>query len=55
MQVLCERQGRLEEAERYAALARRCWAKADAGCLQAELTALRGERPAGGHAASASR
>jgi Tfp pilus assembly protein PilF len=44
MQVLCERTGRLEEMERYAALARRCWYRADAGRLQTELAALRGER-----------
>jgi tetratricopeptide (TPR) repeat protein len=44
MQIVCERQGRAEEAERYAALARRCWAKADPGCLQTELAWLRGER-----------
>jgi tetratricopeptide (TPR) repeat protein len=41
LQVLCEHQGRSEEAARYAALARRCWAKADAGRLEAELEALR--------------
>jgi tetratricopeptide (TPR) repeat protein len=46
MQVVCERQGRPEEAERYAALARRCWAKADAGHLQTELAALRGDKVA---------
>ncbi len=44
MQVICERQGRSEEVERFAALARRCWAKADAGYLQMELAALRGEK-----------
>jgi tetratricopeptide (TPR) repeat protein len=43
MQVVCERSGRLEEAERFAALARRCWNRADAGRLQSELSALRGE------------
>jgi hypothetical protein len=41
LQVLCEHQGRSEEAARYAALARRCWARADAGRLEAELEALR--------------
>jgi hypothetical protein len=46
MQVLCERQGRAEEAQRYAELARRCWHKADPGCLEAELAALRGPEPA---------
>lgn len=44
MQVVCERQGRSEEIERYAALARRCWSKADAGYLQTELAAMRGEK-----------
>src|SRR5262245_19191830 len=29
MQALCERLGRTDEAQRYAAVARRCWAKAD--------------------------
>jgi tetratricopeptide (TPR) repeat protein len=42
MQVVCERQGRAGEAERFGALARRCWAKADPGRLQAELAWLRG-------------
>jgi tetratricopeptide (TPR) repeat protein len=41
LQVLCERQGRSEEAARYASLARRCWGRADAGHLQAELASLR--------------
>lgn len=41
MQVICERQGRSEEVERYASLAKRCWTKADPGQLEAELTALR--------------
>jgi tetratricopeptide (TPR) repeat protein len=44
MQVVCGRQGRVEESERYAALARRCWNHADTGCLEAELACLRGER-----------
>ncbi len=44
LQVLCERQGRTEEAARYTELAKKCWAKADSGKLQAELTALRGDR-----------
>jgi hypothetical protein len=42
MQVVCERLGRSEEVERFAALARRCWGRADAGHLAAELSALRG-------------
>jgi tetratricopeptide (TPR) repeat protein len=41
LQVLCERQGRMEEARRYEDLARRCWQKADAGALGTELTYLR--------------
>jgi tetratricopeptide (TPR) repeat protein len=41
LQVLCERQGRAEEATRYAALARRCWRRADANCLEIELASLR--------------
>jgi tetratricopeptide (TPR) repeat protein len=43
MQVVCERQGRVEESERYAALARRCWSRADPSSLQTELASLRGE------------
>jgi Tfp pilus assembly protein PilF len=43
LQVLCERQGRTEEAERFAELARRCWRKADPASLEAELTAFRRE------------
>jgi tetratricopeptide (TPR) repeat protein len=43
LQVLCERQGRTEEARRYAELARRCWRKADPHCLAAELASMRGE------------
>jgi tetratricopeptide (TPR) repeat protein len=42
MQVVCERQGRTEEAIRFAELAQRCWRKADAGRLQTELDDLRG-------------
>ena len=44
LQVLCERLGRTEEAERYAELAKKCWAKADSGKLEVELKALRGDR-----------
>jgi hypothetical protein len=43
MQVVCERQHRDEEAHRFAELAQRCWRRADAGVLQAELQYLRGE------------
>jgi tetratricopeptide (TPR) repeat protein len=43
MQVLCEQQGRTDEAERFAELARRCWRKADPSSLAAELGALRKE------------
>jgi Tfp pilus assembly protein PilF len=46
LEVLCARQGRTEEAERYAELARKCWAKADSGKLQTELNALRGNSAA---------
>ena len=45
MQVVCERQGRAEEVERYAASARKCWHKADSGRLDAELAALRSAKP----------
>jgi tetratricopeptide (TPR) repeat protein len=41
MQVLCERQGRAEEAERFAELAQRCWRKADPSRIAAELGAVR--------------
>jgi tetratricopeptide (TPR) repeat protein len=44
LQVLCEQQGRGDEALRYAELARRCWNRADPGRLDAEMAALRGER-----------
>ncbi|MCS6852170.1 MAG: hypothetical protein NZ700_13490 [Gemmataceae bacterium] len=44
MQVVCERQGRIEEAQRFADLARRCWRRADPGQLERELACLRGER-----------
>jgi len=45
MQVLCERLNRAEEAQRYAALARRCWPRADAGALDSELAFLRDPFP----------
>jgi Tfp pilus assembly protein PilF len=41
MQVLCERQGRAQEAGRFRDLAQRIWAKADRGALDAELDWLR--------------
>jgi tetratricopeptide (TPR) repeat protein len=41
MQVVCERQGRAEEATRFAELAQRCWRKADSGRLDAERAAMR--------------
>jgi Tfp pilus assembly protein PilF len=44
LQVLCERQGRTEEANRYAALARKCWRRAEVQSFDAELAALREER-----------
>ena len=37
MYIVCERQGRSEEASRFAELGQRCWRKADAGLIQAEL------------------
>jgi Tfp pilus assembly protein PilF len=42
LQVLCEQQGRTDEAERYAELAQRCWRKADPALLEAERVDLRG-------------
>jgi hypothetical protein len=43
MQVLCERQGRTQEAARFAAVARKAWRKADSGVLEAELSWLRSD------------
>ncbi len=43
MQVLCERQGRGEEARRFAELARKCWSRADSADFEAELAAMRGQ------------
>jgi hypothetical protein len=43
MQVLCERQGRLEEAKRFAELARKCWRRADPKDFEAELAEMRGQ------------
>jgi Tetratricopeptide repeat len=43
LQVLCERQGRTEEAGRYAELAQKCWRRADPQALETELAALRGK------------
>jgi Tfp pilus assembly protein PilF len=45
LNVLCERQGRTEEAARYAELAKRLWKKADAGALEKEWAALKERRP----------
>jgi Tfp pilus assembly protein PilF len=45
LQVLCENQGRTEEASRYAELAQRCWRRAEPQSLAAELAAMRGEDP----------
>ena len=42
MQVVCERQGRAEEAQRFAELARRCWGHAEVRHFDAELKDLRG-------------
>jgi tetratricopeptide (TPR) repeat protein len=46
LQVLCERQGRNEEAQRYGELARRCWGHAEVRHLDAEQSALRAETTA---------
>jgi tetratricopeptide (TPR) repeat protein len=43
MYVVCDRQGRTEETNRFAELAQRCWRKADPGLIQAELEFLRGQ------------
>jgi hypothetical protein len=43
LQVLCERQGRVEECGRYAELARRCWRHAEVQSFDAELAYLRTE------------
>jgi len=40
LQVLCERQGRPDEAQRYGELARRCWGRAEVRHLEAERMAL---------------
>lgn len=42
LQALCERQGRADEAQRYADLARRCWGRAEVRHLEAERAALLG-------------
>ncbi len=41
LQVLCERQGRSEEASRYAELARRFWRRAAPQALENEMTWMR--------------
>jgi len=41
LQVLCERQGRQQEAHRYADLARKCWKRASPTHFEAELDWLR--------------
>lgn len=43
LQVMCEKLGRAEEAQRYAALAQRCWRKAAPSDLARELEILRSE------------
>jgi tetratricopeptide (TPR) repeat protein len=40
LQILCEQQGRMDEAQRYAELAHRCWRRADPSDLVAEYMAL---------------
>ena len=44
LQVVCERQGRTEEAARYAELAHRCWRRATPASFAAELASLRSDR-----------
>lgn len=46
MQVLCERQGRSDEAQRFGELARRCWSRAEPSHFDAELAAMRYQAPA---------
>jgi hypothetical protein len=43
LRVLCERQGRAEEARRYDELARRCWRNAEVRSFDAELAHVRTE------------
>jgi tetratricopeptide (TPR) repeat protein len=43
LQVLCERQGRSEEARRYGDLALRCWGRAEVRSLEAERLALQAD------------
>jgi Tfp pilus assembly protein PilF len=54
LQVLCERQGRTEEAKRYAELATRCWGRAEVRHLEAERVALQADSTATAAAATAS-
>jgi hypothetical protein len=42
MQVLCERQGRTEEAHRFADVAHRCWSRADSHDFAFALASMRG-------------
>jgi len=46
LQILCEYQGRSDEARRYSELAHRCWRKADSSDLVAEYMALHEPYPA---------
>ena len=43
MFVVCDRQGRNEEAQRFAELAQRCWRNADSGAIEAELDYFRSQ------------
>ncbi|HZZ77327.1 MAG TPA: hypothetical protein VFE62_02350, partial [Gemmataceae bacterium] len=52
MMVVCERTGRMEEMNRFAELAQRCWRKADPGLIQSELEYMRAQ---GSASASADR
>jgi Tfp pilus assembly protein PilF len=47
LQIVCERQGREEEAHRYAELARRCWSRAEVQHFEAEAASLRVQHGAG--------
>ncbi len=42
LQVLCEGQGRTQEAASFAGLAQRCWQRADENCLAQQLADIRG-------------
>jgi tetratricopeptide (TPR) repeat protein len=43
MMVVCERTGRIEEMNRFAQLAQRCWRRADSGLIEAEFEYMRAQ------------